>query len=177
MRGVLLDALPSPFADIEGDLRIAARLRVPVLVTGGTHEDRDMCARIIHARGDRARGPFVVVSDRNIGTHGDRSAVSSGQALMLRRQFEQARGGTLFIDDVAALTAEAQGQLLFLLEERTRGGDGPITPAGDVRIIAGARRHLDRERAKGVFSEALFYRLNIVHLDLTAPRAAGPNSI
>ncbi len=127
----------------DDDLRLAARVRLPVLITAASSRERDLSARLIHANGGLSRGPFVTVCV-------DRPP-------RLRHLFDQARGGTLFIDDVAALNAEAQRQLLALLE-----GDR------SVRLIAGASRHLDADRAAGVFSDTLFYRLNVIHVDLTS---------
>jgi DNA-binding NtrC family response regulator len=80
----------------------------------------------------------------------------------MQRQFEEARGGTLFVDDIARLTRPAQVQLhALLVEERMRRNSRTR-----VRVVAGASRHLDPERASGTFCPALFYRLNLIHVDL-----------
>ena len=98
----------------EEDLRLAARVDVPVLVTADNRDHRNMCARLIHDAGIAGGGPFVTFST------GGLSIVSSSprerEETVLRRQFELARGGTLFIDDIATLREAVQAQLLSLLE-------------------------------------------------------------
>jgi DNA-binding NtrC family response regulator len=152
----------------EDDLRLAAVLDVPVLVTADSRAQRDMCARLIHDTGS-GRGPFVTFS-----AHDVRSAVEGWNALshrhrehaILRRQFERARGGTLFIDDITVLRAPAQFELLSLLEERWSEDSSVHPDHARVRVVAGASRHLDNERATGAFFEPLFYRLNLIHINL-----------
>jgi two-component system C4-dicarboxylate transport response regulator DctD len=122
------------------DVALAAREDLPVLVTSETRDRRTMCSQLIHAISDAREGPFVTF-------------VSGGE---LGRHCEQARGGTLFIDDIAALTRAEQVLLSALLENDRR-----------TRVIAGASRHLDAELEDGSVSEALFYRLNLIHVDLT----------
>jgi transcriptional regulator of aromatic amino acid metabolism len=135
----------------DDDLRLAARLHVPTLITAADPDQRDGSARLIHATGDLWTGPFVTCFART----GD-----------LRLQFEHARGGTLFIDDVTIVTAEAQAQLIRLLDSTARPEPPGIRGAFcNVRVIAGASRRLDADRASGRFSEALFYRLNVIHID------------
>jgi len=155
----------------EEDLRLAARFDVPVLVTADSREHRSMCARLIHDIG-MAGGPFVTFST------GGLSIVSSSprerEEAVLRRQFERARGGTLFIDDIATLRAAVQAQLLSLLEERVHDESSIRSSGGSVRVVAGASRHLDRERETGVFCTPLFYRLNLIHINLIPRRSNSP---
>lgn len=168
---------PSTIRMPEDDMRLAARVYVPVLVTSENRGRRDICARLIHAYSDRWRGPFVTFSCTGNQAIVADSSVSPGahdrtDDLMLRHQFDQARGGTLFIDDLAALTSEAQEQLLSLLEECVRPDSSTVELAGpSPRIIAGASRHLHLESATGAFCESLLYRLNIIHVDLTKANA------
>ena len=139
---------------LEDDIRLAAWMQAPVLVTSANPDQRSLCARLIHATGDCWRGPFVIFS-------------VNGDDDVLRRLFDHARGGTFFVEDVATLSPNVQAQLLSILDERVRPhhSTGPPARAG-VRIIAGASRHLDSERATGAFCETLFYRLNVFHVDL-----------
>jgi len=159
---------------LDDDLCLAAQVHVPVLVTAASRNHRDMCARIIHASGARALGPFVTFPGN--GAAAPVAGASScpdedgpASAVRLCRQFEMARGGTLFVDDIATLTADVQQQLLSLLLERAlpHANSNAKPVRFDVRIIAGASRHLDAERATGAFCEPLFYRLNIVHVAFT----------
>jgi DNA-binding NtrC family response regulator len=149
----------------EEDLRLAARVDVPVLVTADSRDHRNLCARLIHDIGVYGGGPFVMFSV----DAGDEAA-EEAKAVMLRRQFERARGGTLFVDDIAMLPAATQAQLLSLLEERLRHGSA-VAPSNAVRVVAGASRHLDAEREAGAFCTPLFYRLNLIHINLI-PRHA-----
>jgi two-component system NtrC family response regulator len=163
----------------EEDLRLAARVAVPVLVTADSRDHRNMCARLIHDIGVAGGGPFVTFStdgphpaavDADVmPTPRDRD--TDREDVVLRRQFERARGGTLFIDDIAKLRASAQAQLLSLLEERARYGSQVRSDGGPVRVVAGASRHLDMERATGAFCTPLFYRLNLIHINLIPRRA------
>jgi two-component system C4-dicarboxylate transport response regulator DctD len=130
----------------DDDVPLAAGTSVPVLITSSSGERRELCARLIHAMSARARGPFVTFSPS--GTH----------PVVAAHLFDQARDGTLFLDDIAALSQDAQTQLLDLW-----GGEA----VRRVRVLSGASRHLTEDRAKGSFSEPLFYRLNVLHLDLT----------
>ena len=128
----------------DDDLRMAAARDVPVLITCESALRRERCARLIHHWRHGTDRPFITFR---------------GNAF-LRRRFEQARGGTLFIEDIAALTADAQLELLSLLDE---GIQAPRERA--VRILAGAGRCVAAERRSGAFSDRLFYRLNLIHLD------------
>lgn len=164
---------------VEGDIRLAARVRVPVLITAVETEMRSMCARLIHANGELVRGPFVTLFQNDVGQNPDPFARAHriGNALMLRHQFDQARGGTLFLDDVINLPADAQAHLLSLLNERMAPLSSTVAfDRSRVRIVAGASRHLDADRATGAFCELLFYRLNIIHVDLILRRGASEAS-
>ena len=159
-------------ASVEGEIRLAARVRVPVLITAGDAEQRSLCARLIHAYGEWVRGPFVTLSQNDVGVPEQNPdpfarAHRIGNALMLRHQFDQARGGTLFLDDVVTLPADGQAHLLSLLNERMAPlSSNAAFDRSRVRIVAGASRHLGAERATGAFCEPLFYRLNLIHVDL-----------
>jgi DNA-binding NtrC family response regulator len=85
------------------------------------------------------------------------------------RWFEQAPGGTLFIDDMSRLSRQGQEQLLLRLEHNALGQLGESNWAGGrrVRVIAGASRVLLAAVAANAFSETLYYRLNLIHVDRT----------
>ena len=136
------------------DIAIAANTGAPVLITGGSSAERDACARFIHASGAVAKGPFVPHCHRLTMRPGALEDVET-----LQHQFDLARGGTLFIDDVAALTPRAQRDLLSEL-----GKDG----WAPVRVISGTDGRIDVKRAASLFDDALFYRLNVIRIDLGA---------
>ncbi|MGE5243760.1 MAG: sigma 54-interacting transcriptional regulator [Betaproteobacteria bacterium] len=158
----------------EDDIRLAARVDVPALITARSRRDRETCARLIHVNGARGRGPFVTFFDDGARAHVEHSSAFRGRecrcdVAILRHRFEQADGGTLFVDDVATFASDAQTALLRLLDARasTAADRHARADRHDVRIIAGASRSLDAERAAGTFREVLFYRLNIIHVART----------
>jgi transcriptional regulator of acetoin/glycerol metabolism len=136
-----------------------------VVITAASHDQRNACARVIHATGAHARGPFVPFWSSGIAAGVDDSVAV---VRALRHRFDQARGGTLFIDDIAALPDVAQWALFTLLNEcafscaRLNGAGNPLA----VRIITGASRHMVIDHSTRPFCTLLFYRLNVLHLDL-----------
>src|SRR5687767_6828537 len=104
---------------LDEDIRLAATVDLPVLITAEHRDRRDLCARVIHATGESAQGPFVTVmlGENRSSPHRSPRSKDAAEEAMLRQRFEHARGGTLFVDDLASATAEAQLQLLRLLEE------------------------------------------------------------
>jgi DNA-binding NtrC family response regulator len=166
-----VSASPPPDLPV-GDIRLASTVDVPVLVTSPKRDERDLCARLIHATSQRGSGPFVIFSPEmtvaiQMHARGPARRRHHDESI-LRHRIERARGGTLFIDDVLSLTPKAQRVLLDLLEERA-----PITDASSpasrpsVRLIAGASHHANTERSRGAFNDSVFYRINVLHLDLT----------
>jgi two-component system NtrC family response regulator len=145
---------PDSSPEAATDLRLARRVDVPVLITAPTRDAREMYARAIHRDSRRGRAAFVTLSARSLGAGPSASLAAAGEAGGSAPPIP-ADDGTLFIDDIVTLDAWGQARLLALLDERR------------FRIVGGASRHFDRERASGGFSETLFYRLNILHVDLT----------
>jgi DNA-binding NtrC family response regulator len=150
------------------DIHLATQVAVPVLVTSPDRDERDLCARLIHAR-QGGGGPFVTFLESGGAPPDPPAAIgrprSTDYVNVLRHKFEQARGGTLFVDDIVTFTSGAQTELFSLLDERGDARPGSRDVNGSVRIIAGASRRLDVERDAGTFSAALFYRLNVIHVD------------
>lgn len=153
------------------DLSLAARSHATVLVTAGSSADRARCARAIHRRGVRCRGPFVAVSCRPRGRRDGPDGSGRGEpddAGLLQASYERAGGGTLFIDGVAAMSPPAQARLFGLLGALA----GPLgEPDADsitsgVRVIADGTAALEAALAAGRFSRPLFYRMNVIHLRL-----------
>ncbi len=158
----------------EVDIRLASMVDVPVLVTSPKRDERDLCARLIHATSQRGSGPFVIFSPEMTAALQMHARATSRRRhhdeSILRHRIERARGGTLFIDDVLNLTAKAQQVLLDLLDERAPlASIAPSAARPSVRVIAGASHHANTERTRGAFNDAVFYRLNVLHLDLSTP--------
>lgn len=143
------------------ELLLAAQVPVNVLVISASRDDRMSCARFIHDNSERRRGPFVAR-----GPYDLRHAIDAAD---VDRWFEQAPGGTLFIDDMSRLSRQGQEQLLLRLEHNALGQLGESNGAGGrrVRVIAGASRVLLAAVAANAFSETLYYRLNLIHVDRT----------
>ena len=161
-------------------LRIAERLSVcaqttfPVLITGETGTGKEMFARAIHFLSERRNGPFIPVDCAGLpdhllenelfgharGAYTDAHSEQRGLAAM-------ADGGTLFIDEVDSLSLTAQAKLLRFLQERQ------FRPLGserflhtDVKVVAASNRILDQQIAEKLFRADLYYRLNVLHLEL-----------
>ena len=149
-----------------------------VLITGPAGAGKEVVARQLHACSHRAASPFVALNCATMhpdrlepelfGTEpGQDESDSAGKI----GTFERAHGGTLFLDEVADMPLETQGKIVRVLQEQTFqrvGGDNRI--AVDVRVIAATNRDLPSLIAEGQFREDLFYRLNVVPIEVPALR-------
>ena len=164
-------------AVMEEALNIAARVapsRVTVLVMGESGTGKELVAQAIHAASTRRAEPFVAVNCAALNENlleselfGHEKGAFTGADKMRKGRFEQADGGTLFIDEVGEIPIGAQVKLLRVLQERTFervGGGQPIEV--DVRLIAATNRDLETMARQGDFREDLFYRLNVVMMTL-----------
>ena len=145
-----------------------------VLVLGETGTGKELAARAIHNRSQRRFRPFVSVNCAAIPPtliaselFGYEKGAFTGAQQRRVGRFELAEGGTIFLDEVGDLTAEAQALLLRVLQEKEfeRVG-GNETIAADVRVIAATNRDLRTQMAAGTFRSDLFYRLNVFPIDM-----------
>jgi DNA-binding NtrC family response regulator len=152
--------------------------KASVLVTGESGTGKELIAEAIHAASPRAKAPFVrlhcaALSESLLESElfGHERGAFTGAFARREGRFKQADGGTLFLDEIGEIPAAVQVKLLRFLQERTfeRVG-GNETLRVDVRIIAATNRDLGTEIKKGTFREDLFYRLNVVAVDLPALR-------
>ena len=135
----------------------AARLDVPVLVSAANAVERRTYARLLHLRSDRSEQPFVELqcNSRRDG----RSRRRPLRIAELKTSFVRAGGGTLYLDDVAALSLICQTWLCSHLCVEMR--------AHRVRVISGSNGTLANLVTQGDFEPYLFYRLNVIHIDRT----------
>ena len=151
---------------------VATDLSVMILGESGT--GKELAARALHDLGSRKEGPFVALNMAAIPRElietelfGHERGAFTGAASRATGRFEQAQGGTLFLDEIGDMPADAQTRLLRVLQSgdfTTVGGHRTIR--ADVRIISATNQDLPKRIASGHFREDLFYRLNVVPLQL-----------
>ncbi|QUL38691.1 sigma-54 dependent transcriptional regulator [Erythrobacter sp. JK5] len=145
-----------------------------VLITGESGTGKELVAEAIHQLGSRRTGPFVAVNTAAIPSDlveselfGHERGAFTGAIAQAIGKFEQANGGTLFLDEIGDMPSEAQTRLLRALQSgRIRRVGGRQEIAVDVRIIAATNRDLAPMIAAEAFREDLFYRLNVVPIEL-----------
>ncbi|MGZ8423796.1 MAG: sigma-54 interaction domain-containing protein [Candidatus Binatia bacterium] len=150
----------------------AANVDVPILITGETGTGKDLLAAGIHKRSRRKDQPFVAINTGAMAPEliaseifGHERGAYTGAQDFRPGIFEQAHGGTVFLDEIATMDAKTQISLLRVLEEKSfRRVGGVKIIAADVRIIAAANEDLDKSVAEKRFREDLFYRLNVFHI-------------
>jgi transcriptional regulator with PAS, ATPase and Fis domain len=151
-----------------------AKTDEPVLISGESGTGKELAARAIHQRSGRANAGFVAVNCAAIPPNliaselfGYEKGAFTGAMARTKGQVEHANGGTLFLDEIGDMPLELQGYLLRFLQEGqiTRvGGREPVTV--DVRIVAATNVRLRQAIAEGRFREDLFYRLNVLALEI-----------
>ncbi|RPJ49488.1 MAG: sigma-54-dependent Fis family transcriptional regulator, partial [Acidobacteria bacterium] len=151
-----------------------ANARVPVLIEGESGVGKDIIARIIHSNSRVANKPFVKVNCAALPAElteselfGYQRGAFTGATSDRPGKFEFANGGTIFLDEIGEFSPSVQAKLLQVLQ------DGRFTRLGsnteirvNVRIIAATNRKLDEAITRGNFREDLYYRLNVVSIDV-----------
>lgn len=152
----------------------AAEVQCPVLITGETGTGKEVWARLLHELGPRRNRHFVPVNCAALTPtlaesqlFGHEKGAFTGAAGASLGVFRAGEGGIVFLDEVGEMPAELQPKLLRVLQE------GEVTPVGaskpvpiNVQVVAATNRHLETEVAAGRFREDLYYRLNMVELEV-----------
>ena len=155
-------------------VRQVAPSHATVLITGESGTGKELIGRAIHQLSTRARGPLVIVHSAALSPtlleselFGHEKGAFTGAHERRIGRIEQAQGGTLFLDEIGEIDATIQIKLLRFLGERTfeRVGSNK-TLLADVRLIAATNKNLEQMVKEGKFREDLFYRLNVVPIQM-----------
>jgi transcriptional regulator with PAS, ATPase and Fis domain len=154
--------------------RMAAPSNASVLLIGETGTGKEVIARALHKRSQRATGPYIRVNCGALHENlleselfGHVKGAFTGAVENKTGRFEAAHGGTIFLDEISSMSAKLQVKLLRVLQEREfeRVGDSK-TIRVDVRVVAATNESLEDEIEAGRFREDLYYRLNVVPIPL-----------
>jgi two-component system, NtrC family, response regulator PilR len=165
----------SPAMDRLRDLvKRVANATTSVLITGESGTGKEMVARALHFQSPRAEGPFVVLNCGAIPENlieselfGHVKGAFTGAIAGKEGLFRAADGGTLFLDEVGELPPPLQVKLLRVLQDRkVRPVGGSAELAVDVRVVAATNRNVESEVEAGTFREDLFYRLNVIRIEV-----------
>ncbi|MHC8494667.1 sigma-54-dependent transcriptional regulator [Thalassospira sp. SM2505] len=162
-------------------LRLAAQVAnssASILITGESGTGKEIISRYVHRKSNRSDKPFVAVNcaaipdnllESELFGH-EKGAFTGAQARRIGK-FEEANGGTLLLDEISEMDVRLQAKLLRAIQEKEidrLGGKSPVKV--DVRILATSNRNLEAEVNAGNFREDLYFRLNVVNLDIPSLR-------
>jgi DNA-binding NtrC family response regulator len=167
-------AASAPMIELLEVMERAAEFKTTVLLTGESGTGKEVLARAIHAQSPRRGEAFVAVNCAAIPENlleselfGHSKGAFTGADRSRRGLFVEANRGTLFLDEIGELPTPLQPKLLRVLQEEEIRPVGESKPRSvDVRVIAATARDLESDVASGAFREDLFYRLNVVRLDV-----------
>lgn len=156
----------------------AAPTKANVLITGESGVGKELVANAIHKQSPRAAMPFIIVHCAALSESlleselfGFEKGAFTGAEAQHKGRFELANGGTIFLDEIGEINLATQVKLLRVLQEKKfeRVG-GEQTISVDVRVVAATNRNLEEEVKAGHFREDLYYRLNVVRIEMPSLR-------
>lgn len=164
-------------AKMEAILNTASRVAKTgsnVLITGETGTGKEVLARYIHENSERSRRPFAAINCCNLQQHlfeselfGHKKGAFTGADSDRKGIIQSAYGGSLFLDEIGEMPLDLQPKFLRFLETKSFYPVGcPVQEQADVRIIAATNRDLSVLSDKGGFRQDLFYRLNVINIEL-----------
>jgi two-component system response regulator AtoC len=155
-------------------IKVIAKSNATILITGDSGTGKELVARAIHSQSHRRSKPFVAVSCAALPESlleselfGHEKGAFTGAYSQKKGKFEVANRGTLFLDEIGEMSANIQVHLLRVLEEKefTRVGGNELIKV-DVRVISATNKDIKKALANGEFREDLYYRLNVVSVEL-----------
>ncbi|MBA7662378.1 Regulatory protein AtoC [subsurface metagenome] len=155
-------------------IKIVAKSNATVLIIGDSGTGKELVARAIHSQSHRRSRPFVAISCTALAESlleselfGHEKGSFTGAYTQKKGKFEAANRGSLFLDEIGEMSANIQVHLLRVLEEKefTRVGGNELIKV-DVRIISATNKDMKKAIASGEFREDLYYRLNVVSIEL-----------
>ncbi len=170
---------------LKDDIQTAAKVKVPVLITGETGTGKEMVARAIHRLAGAEGGVFAKVDCGTLSANiieaelfGNEKGAFTDAHETRKGLVEIADGGVLFLDEIGNLPLELQPKLLRVVEESTFRRVGGVKDIQvNVRIVAATNADISEEVRQGRFREDLFYRLNVISLSLPPLRERGGDVI
>src|SRR5207342_2152262 len=161
--------------EVYDTVKQVAPTRATVLIQGGSGTGKELVAQAIHALSGRPKPKFVAVHCAALSPQlleselfGHERGAFTGAVERRIGRFEQANGGTIFLDEIGEIDAATQVKLLRVMSE-TRSFErvgGSQTLHADVRLIAATNKNLEKLVAEGKFRDDLYFRLNVVHLTM-----------
>jgi two-component system nitrogen regulation response regulator NtrX len=163
-----------PILELKEMINLIAPTNAWILIMGENGTGKELVARAIHRQSKRAQKPFVEVNCAAIPEElieselfGHEKGAFTGATEKRRGKFDLAHEGTIFLDEVADMSLKAQAKVLRILQEKKfeRVGGAKVI-ATDVRVIAATNKNLEKEMEEGRFRQDLYYRLNVIPLQI-----------